>query len=224
MENYGVAAPRKKNKGCLIGIIVIILFLGGLGFGFYRIVQNPEEYGAKTKKSELATLLDVSDEQEANILKIFKECGIDDVKSVKPFNAGEKMSSYSLSSADTSNIVVWVSNDKKEVQEIYFNDYDIYKDGKCVSKITDYILTKDEKTTYQTASQLLIKDTLTVPSSAKFPSIYDWKFGKIDGVIIVQSYVNSKNAFGVEIKNEFQIKFDENGNPISTQQELLRVN
>ncbi|MDP4133406.1 MAG: hypothetical protein Q8882_05290 [Bacillota bacterium] len=38
----------KLKKGCLIGIIVLIAFLGALTFGITQIVQNPEKYGAVT--------------------------------------------------------------------------------------------------------------------------------------------------------------------------------
>lgn len=44
--------PRKKNRGCLIGVIIFILFCFGIGFGINEIMKHPEKY---QKKAETIT-------------------------------------------------------------------------------------------------------------------------------------------------------------------------
>lgn len=83
----------------------------------------------------------------------------------------------------------------------------MYKDGKVLSKINDYIVSNEEATTLQIKSQEVIKSILKAPSTAKFPNIFEWRFAKQDGVIIVQSYVDAQNEFGAMLRSEFQIKF-----------------
>ena len=54
----------------------------------------------------------------------------------------------------------------------------------------------------------VIKSLLVSPSTAKFPNILHWKFAKDKGILIVQSYVDSQNAYGAMIRNYFQFKID----------------
>ncbi len=73
----------------------------------------------------------------------------------------------------------------------------------------------DEKNEYNIDAQERIKSLLKSPSTAKFPSINDWKFGKDNGIVIVQAYVDSENSFGAKLRSEFQIKYDSNKNVVS---------
>lgn len=61
-----------------------------------------------------------------------------------------------------------------------------------------------EKSDLQYKCQETIKTILKSPSTAKFPNILEWSIGKTRKGIVVQSYVDSQNSFGAELRNEFQ--------------------
>ena len=93
---------------------------------------------------------------------------------------------------------------------VKMRDVQLYADG----KIKYGFLTTDEENTYKVSSQLLVKELLLSPNSAKYPSSAEWNMFREDDYIVIQSSVESKNAFGVEIKSKFQVKWV-NGNPAS---------
>jgi hypothetical protein len=49
---------------------------------------------------------------------------------------------------------------------------------------------------------------LKAPSSADFPSILEYAFGVHNKQILVQSYVDSQNSFGAQIRNTFTCFFN----------------
>ena len=63
-------------------------------------------------------------------------------------------------------------------------------------------LTSSEEIEYKTDAELTMKSLLTSPKTADFPW-YDWEYGKNLFYILVSSYVDSENAFGVEMRNTF---------------------
>ena len=42
----------KKGHGCLIGIIVFIIFVGAITFGIIQTIEHPELYEEKSKVEE----------------------------------------------------------------------------------------------------------------------------------------------------------------------------
>jgi len=79
-------------------------------------------------------------------------------------------------------------------------------------KNTDRIEKSASKIDAWVAAQYFVEDRLKAPSSAKFP------FGGAQkhvsdmggGLFIIRSYVDSKNAFGVEIRTKFFCKIQKN--------------
>lgn len=63
-------------------------------------------------------------------------------------------------------------------------------------------LTSSEEIEYKTDAELTMKSLLTSPKTADFPW-YDWEYGKNLFYILVSSYVDAENAFGVEMRNTF---------------------
>ena len=98
---------------------------------------------------------------------------------------------------------------------IRWADKDFYRDGKVLLNFNDYLISWDEKNEYNIDAQERIKSLLKAPSTAKFPNINNWKFGKDNGIVTVQAYVDSENSFGAKLRSEFQIKYDSNKNVIS---------
>ncbi|WP_313803257.1 hypothetical protein [Cytobacillus sp.] len=97
-------------------------------------------------------------------------------------------------------------NTDETINIIKFGDNILYEKKNVVANLKDFLVTSAERSDLQYKCQESIKTLLKAPSSAKFPNITEWKFGKQDGVIMVQSYVDSQNSFGAMIRSEFQFK------------------
>ena len=67
-------------------------------------------------------------------------------------------------------------------------------------------LTSSEEIEYKTNAESIMKTLLTLPNTAKFP-LYDWVYGKNLFYIGVSSYVDSENAFGVEVRSTFNFVY-----------------
>jgi hypothetical protein len=209
-ENINMQQPivkKKKSHGCLISFLIFIGFIAVLWTLLTSIVSDNSENNAKG--SVLATTLNLTDDQEADILDVFDKCGIGEISSIQKFQSGDGHTSYYVTDDEVSQIVVWISDDKT-VESIYFHDYDIYVDGEVIAPITNYYVPSENKDEYRTLSQEIIKKLLNYPDTAKFKGITSWKFGVDEnGLIIVQSSVTAKNAFNVESTTEFQILYDD---------------
>jgi hypothetical protein len=196
--------PKNNNaaKGCSCGCLVIIAIVLLIGFiGSTSGTSN-------NKVSNGLQSMNLTPEQEATMLQVFQDSGIGEISSVKLFQSGEAETSYYLSDDEVNNIVVWINNADKTVKAIYYNDNDIYLNGAVVSQITNYYVNSTDRDKYRTVSQEAIKKILNYPDTAKFPGLPKWKFGIDNGVVIVQSTVTAKNAFGVESTMDFQLKFN----------------
>ena len=202
----------KKRKGCLTSIIVFLVVFAALcvivGIGV-----------SKSQKQSAQTLfgkeLKLSKSEEEKMLKTFEDCGIGEIVSISDFQSGKDRTSYNLEDNETSaykgvegTIVVWVDNETKEIDSIYFNDHDIFENGSVIAPITNYYVNKKDRDDYRVSAQLAINQLLNYPDSAKYPSESGWKFSIKDGIVIAQSSVTAKNAFGMEDTNEFQIEFE----------------
>ncbi len=103
------------------------------------------------------------------------------------------------------------------IDEIWFPDIDVTNKKLDTIKITydqtyfgNLILSLDEKSDYQYKCKEVMNEILVSPSTAKYPNIYEWAIFKNNEGIVVQSYVDSQNGFGAEIRSDFQflIKYD----------------
>lgn len=198
------------KKGCLIVfitffIIFIIILVVATIFAF----KNADSLGA-TPSSKIAKSLDISGDNAEIVLGIFKDIGIDEKVNIEHDelldNAhfeGEK--GYRLNTNDVSSLILYMNVDET-VYLIKYVDNVLYENGNVVSKLNEFTLTLNEKSILQNRSQKAIKTILKSPSTAKFPNINEWRFGKQDGVITIQSYVESQNSFGAMIRSDFQMK------------------
>ena len=209
--------PRQKKKGhgCLVSLLI---FLGLFIFLIYT-VANADKAGGK---SVLARELDLSPDQEAAMTELFQNCGIGEIVSASQFQAGDDHTSYHLEDEETdaydgvdNTIVVWVTNETKSVEAIYFHDQNIYVDGEIIAPITNYYVNAADRDKYRTLTQELIKQVLNYPDTAKFRGISAWHFEiQEDGSVVARSTVEAKNALGMESTMEFQIVFADS-TPIS---------
>ena len=212
---------QKKKHGCLIPLLIVLIFLIVLIAG---IAVGVSSSTPATPKSVLAAGMELDDTQEAVITDIFDACGIYEIKECTEFQAGEAHTSYYVEDDETEHytgadntIVVWLDNETKTVESIYFGDHDIYIDGTAVAQVSDYYVSSALRDTYRTNAQLLIKQCLNYPDTAKFESSQGWRYGvNDDGYDVILSSVTAQNAFGVESTDDFQILVDRStGNAVS---------
>lgn len=219
MDQQIKQVKKKRRHGCLITVIAIL----GAFIALVVILANTVGNNPPAKQSTLAKALELTDEQEFTMVQVFNACGIGDIVDATVFKSGEARTSYYVNDKETAafsgadrTIIVWVDNSTKAVQEIYFNDITIYADGEVKANLPDYYISEALRDTYRTAAQVCVNNCLNYPDTAKYPGIYEWRFGVHDGLDVVQSTVTAKNAFGVQDKMEFTIKFDRStGAPVS---------
>ena len=96
--------------------------------------------------SVLSRELDLTEEQEAKMVALFEQCGIGEIKSCKLFQDGVDETSYFMDDENTAGhqspgdaIIVWIINETKEVESIYYRDNTIYADGQVQAQVTDFV-------------------------------------------------------------------------------------
>jgi hypothetical protein len=207
---------EKKRTGCLIPLLCFF----ALCVVFTLIVVQSQS-GSENNygKSILAKTVGLDSEQETAMVQVFESCGIGEITSATVFQEGEDQTSYHMEDQETAayngvsnTIVVWVNNTTKTVEAIYFNDYDIYKDGTVLNQITQYYVSSSDREKYRVSAQMAVNEVLSHPDTATYPAISGWKFGVLeDDTVGVQSSVTAENDFGVENTLDFQVLF-QNGN------------
>lgn len=196
----------KKGHGCLIGIIVFIIFVGVITFGIIQTINHPELYEEKSKVEEA---VGCSQEEAESIEDVLKKCDITDYQDVKAdegLNGAWKKNDkgFRIEIQDGMEVLMWLNKNNKVII-LKYGENMLYKKGKAKAKLTDYVLSSEEVTQWKVECQSQVKAMLKSPSSAKFGG---WKYGKNKKQIIVQGYVDAENSFGTEIRSQFQFKIN----------------
>lgn len=211
-------AKRGNKYGCLIFLIAFFAFvIISIFCSMFFIIDETNDKANST--SAFREITGTSSEQENTILDILKSCGIDPVKTIEHDGSLDDMNEegekgYRISCDIANNIILYLSPDNA-VSAVRYLDHDLY-DGNLISTLSDYVLTFDEQSDLQISCQKTIKNILMSPSTAKFPNILEWSFWKEDGKIYIQSYVDSQNAFGTELRSEFKFTLSENDHTIES--------
>ena len=185
---------KKKRTGCLIPLLVMLLLLLAIGIGVGVGVSSSTGNGTAAQKSVLVETMDLTDEQEAAVLALFEQCGILEIKEVTQVQAGESRTSFWVDDVETASykggdntIVVWLNNESKAVEEIYFHDNDIYVDGQVMAQVSDFYVSSTLRDEYRVTCQMIIKQCLSYPDTAEFQSASGWSYGVRDGLDVIQS-------------------------------------
>lgn len=214
--NVSGIKSNKKGSGCLKFFLVGFLCFVTISIisSILNINKNPNLSTNNSKQTEFQKITETTPEQADAILNILKQCGVDNITSIVPdemlndmHEEGEK--GYRLSANGINNIILYLKSDKT-VNKVRYADNELYSNGTIHSTLKDYTFTLDEKSNLKTSCQEAIKSILKSPSTAKFPNITEWKFAKQNGQIIIQSYVDSQNSFGAELRSQFQFILDAN--------------
>lgn len=206
---------QRKKTSLSSGLKIVIPFLIIVVFVFYIGVfgsdSNPGEKDVVTKQSEIQQITGTTDEQEEDILKALRDCGIEP-KSIEHDESLDDMNlegetGYRMSTDDVNNIILYLNKDKS-VNIIRYASNDLYKNGEALSSINDFYVSYGEKLDLKSSSEKAIKEILKSPSTAKFPSLSKWSMWKEEGLTYVQGYVDAQNSFGAELRSEFQFIID----------------
>ena len=153
----------KKRGGCLIPILVIlvIIFIVVL---IIAVAVSSSGGGQTAKKSLLAETMGLTEQQEQDMLTVFEQCGITEIKAVTLMQSGQNRTSYYVDDDETEHyngadntIVVWVDNDSKAVEGIYFHDNEIFVDGAVVAQVPQFYVSAALRDQYRVDAQLLVK-------------------------------------------------------------------
>jgi len=202
--------------GCLslIGLFILIF-----AFGFFfgdtskQVLKSDKVLGA-TPNDKLAKEIGISSDEASSILDALKLTGLEDYKKIEHDDLldnahfeGEK--GFRIEKENVSNVILYLNSDSS-VYQLKFADHILYENGTTLAVIDDFILSNQQKSDIQFQSQEALKKVLKSPSTAKFPNILEWSIEKVNGEIIVNSYVDSENGFGAMIRSEFQLKVKDN--------------
>lgn len=204
--NNTQSLPNKNSKiGCLLVALIVSIFLMFFMIFVIKLTLNIENSTEVplTPLEIIENTLEISPEQSNSINDILTQCGIEDISSIeyKPDLGRDGRKVYSVKFKN-GEIAIHINDGI--LQEAYFLGHALYKDNAIESTISDYILTSEEKVDLQMMCQHTMEQILISPSTAKYAPYGDWKYSKRKGTIIVQSYVDSQNAFGATIRSEFQ--------------------
>lgn len=205
-EEYMSETKTKKGHGCLIGIIIFIIFVGAITFGIIQTINHPELYEEKSKVEEA---VGCSKEEAESIEDVLKKCDITDYQDVKAdegLNGAWKKNDkgFRIEIQDGMEVLMWLNKNNKVII-LKYGENMLYKKGEAKAKLTDYVLSSEEVTKWEVECKSQVKAMLKSPSSAKFGG---WKYGKNKKQIIVQGYVDAENSFGAEIRSQFQFKIN----------------
>lgn len=209
---------RKAKLGCLIPILLFMLFCFIVSSGIRDMNENPDKYDTSRIA---AKYIDVNTEEGKLIDTVLNECGITEVKTFEndPLldNAhSEGETGYRLSISDSIDNIILYLNADKTIYSLSYNTYMLYSDNTVVATLQDYTVSLDELNNYQYLCKEKVKDVLKSPSTAKFLNYTEWGFKQEKNIFTVQGYVDAQNGFGAEVRSTFQFVIDTNTDTIQS--------
>ena len=176
-----------------------------------------------TANTDVMRIMNVNEEQAKEICNILNSVGVSNINAIARadelddyyWNGGsDKGYRLAYSGTDTNDMhrtVIVNINENGNVLAIKMaslNGVVLYEDGKILDNLKNYVMTDDDRANYKVMADNLMLNVLKAPSTAKFGSISEYKFGKDKGIVTVQGYVDSQNSFGATVRGEFQVKFN----------------
>lgn len=213
-QQNAIPVKKKKGHGCLI---TVLIFIGGFCVALSQGIR--ESQGNSNNIS--GKYIDVSNEESEKIDSVLKECGLEGLKKIEHDelldNAHmEGETGYRIEYNDSiDNVILYLDSDM-EVYSLKYIDYELYANNSVLATLQDYTLTSKEMSDLEIQCEEKVKEVLKSPSTAKFPSILEWGFGKEKNIVTVQGYVDAQNSFGAEIRSTFQFIIDTDTNTIQS--------
>lgn len=212
IQNNNVHNQHKKRSikiGCIIPIIIFIILCVAVSVGISDMEKHPEKYDTSRITNKY---IDVTVEEGKKIDAILNDCGINKVKNIEKNESlnnayGEGSTGYYIKYDDNTNIIMYLNADNT-VYAIYYSDHELYANNSIVATLQDYILSTDDAAKWMSRCETKVEEILVSPSTAKFPNMTEWRFGKEKNILTVQGYVDSQNKLGAEIRSNFQFIID----------------
>lgn len=214
------AAKQKGNPVPLILAIVLalLLVLGVSIVAFHFPFASPIDLPF-TKKPVAETVLgqgmELTKKEDAAVAAVLEECGFKEIREVKKLSSTERSTFYNVNDVDTirfldraDTLIVELDNADKTVENITYQDKDIYMNGHLIASITDFYLDAATRDVYLSATLTAVKARLELPETAEFPSKGSWRYIMDGENVTVESTVTSKTGSGGTEKRSFQAKFE----------------
>lgn len=173
-------------------------------------IKQKKKFFLSKEEKLVRKSLDVNKEKAIEISEIIQKCDInpeliehDEMLDNWNFE-GER--GFRISYNATNNIILTLNKDDS-IYLLRYGSHHLYENNKIVGKINDYMVTFGERVSIEDICKSNVKRVLKTPDSAKFANSNEWSFEKVDGEIVVKSYVDSQNSFGATLRSEFQFKF-----------------
>ena len=218
-------AAKQKGKNPLALIIPLLLVLvigaGVSVFVFHFPIDPPFELPFLSSEPKYADTvlgqgMELTAKQEEAMTAIFDQCGFKKITQVSKLISDASTTSYAIQDSDTGRfmtssdpITVRVEDETKTLKSIVFQNNAIYANEEVVSQITDYYLDMAERDVYMQTVLDEVKARLDLPELAVFPSRSHWEYSEEEGdVVVVKSFVTTKDGTGAETDRPFQAKFE----------------
>lgn len=155
---------------------------------------------------------------EKNIMKYTDKSSVFSMFGIKPedtmvefADTGVALRYESVTSGIEEFWIPIMDSDKKTLDTIK-----VRYDKSYFGALPRIAMSTSEESDLQMRCERGVKEFLKSPSSAKFPSINGWYFGKDREKIVAQSYVDAQNSFGAMLRSEFQVTFTPDGESVTS--------
>ena len=203
------------SKGVKIAITAFIVIAA-----FFSIPSSPEESGEPATEIESTTIavettkkidkevryimdaVGLTEAEASAVLKDLKAVGVGKLTSCE-YLSGETDKSFKAYDGEYGYIVVIID---KKTDSIFSGDLQLFSASKggAIDNIKNYHLTMEEETQFIVYAKTWVEETLLSPSTAKYP--LSTSVSRNKDTVTVSSYVDSQNAFGAVIRNDFIVQ------------------
>lgn len=208
----------KLQKGIVIVVVLMIIGLAAGGGDKDKKTSNQ----SKTKDTKITLQEELAKKYKVDVSiinSLFNACDAIGMKTddmnIKKFENNDTNSMVSIEYEDYLFNVVITSD--ANVTGFSSGTIEFYKDGQAIQQVKDRILTSEEKATLKYQVEKDVKANLKAPSTAEFPGKImeadEWVINKNGTVYTVSSWVDAENSFGAQIRSNFIVTYNWDGNP-----------
>lgn len=212
-----------KNIKLITGIVIFVGICLMIGFASQNNGNNIGGGNSNKFSSKIVKVMNVDKAQAEEIVKVLDSVGVSNINEIardeglddyywnKGADKGYRLAYSGDDVEDVNRSVIVNINADGTVLAIKMAKYNgtvLYENGQVKDNLKNYVMTDNDRSTYKRLSENLMLNVLKSPSTAKFPAITEYKFGKDKGIVTVQGYVDSQNSFGATVRGEFQVQFN----------------
>lgn len=171
-----------------------------------KVTENNYINDKNAKKILKATKLDKKMASKAYAILV--NCGVSDISWIEKFDAMDN--AYFIHIENISEPIK-VSFKNNEIDYIFYDTWNLYKEGKYDGKLSDYSVTINDKFYLKKLSKDNINMILKYPKNSKYNE-NSWKISKFYNEYGVSCNVDAPNAFGMFTSYNFFLSYKkENG-------------